>query len=671
VFTSQVTVTANGQYHSDDPAAITTGSAVPTTAGDYQWVAHYSGDSSNPPASTALGDEPHTVAPAGPTITTAAGPHVVLGSGVPLTDSADLENGFNPTGTITFELFAPNTTTNPVFTNVVTVTANGEYHSTDPGITTGSAVPTAAGTYEWVVSYSGDDNNHPIASFFGDEPQVVTPPEPTIITTVGPDVVLGSGEHLTDSATLDGGFNPTGTITFDLFLGAALVHTETVPVNGNDTYTTPTGFLATAPGTYEWVATYSGDGINPSVASIFGDEPQTVNPANPTLITIPDPTTVMLGATQVTLTDAAVLSGGFSPTGNITFELFHNGGTTPVFMDVVPVNRGNDTYTTSFLLPTGGTVVGTYQWNAHYSGDDHNNAASDVNSATEQVIVTAAGPTITTTPNPATAPLGGTLQDVADLAGGFNPTGTITFSLFAPGVDPAVGPATYTETVAVNGDGAYHTTVGFVANTSGTWHWVATYTGDSNNNPASTGPLDEPVDVEPEADLAIVKTVSNPTPTVGEQVTFTFVIRNNGPDPATDVVVSDPFPPGLAFVAVVSIDQGAYDPATGLWRVGTLPVGAAATLRIAARVTAIGTVENEAVVSGAEFDPDLSNNRSVAVLTVPPPAAVEAGPVRLHAADPGRHRPRPDREPVRPRARNAGPDRRGGRGRRPAIGAGV
>ena len=49
---------------------------------------------------------------------------------------------------------------------------------------------------------------------------------------------------LNDTATLAGGFNPTGTITFTLFHngGTTPVDTETVTVNGNGTYTTPTGF---------------------------------------------------------------------------------------------------------------------------------------------------------------------------------------------------------------------------------------------------------------------------------------------------------------------------------------------------------------------------------------------------------------------------------------------
>ena len=50
--------------------------------------------------------------------------------------------------------------------------------------------------------------------------------------------------------------------------------------------------------------------------------------------------------------------------------------------ETVTVN-GNGTYTTptGFTLPTTGTVTGTYQWDASYSGDTNNNTASDNNAA--------------------------------------------------------------------------------------------------------------------------------------------------------------------------------------------------------------------------------------------------------------------------------------------------
>ena len=51
-----------------------------------------------------------------------------------------------------------------------------------------------------------------------------------------------------------------------------------------------------------------------------------------------------LGSLTVpSLKDSAVLSGGSSPTGTITFTLFVNGGNTPVDTETVTVN-GNGRY---------------------------------------------------------------------------------------------------------------------------------------------------------------------------------------------------------------------------------------------------------------------------------------------------------------------------------------
>src|SRR5262249_35718677 len=77
---------------------------------------------------------------------------------------------------------------------------------------------------------------------------------PTLSTTPGPQVVLGSGQRLTDSATLAYGNNPTGTLTFKLLApdGVTVVDSEPVNVTGNGTYVTPTGYIPMATGTYHW-----------------------------------------------------------------------------------------------------------------------------------------------------------------------------------------------------------------------------------------------------------------------------------------------------------------------------------------------------------------------------------------------------------------------------------
>ena len=51
-----------------------------------------------------------------------------------------------------------------------------------------------------------------------------------------------------------------------------------------------------------------------------------------------------------------------------------------------------------------------------------------------------------------------------------------------------------------------------------------------------------------QADLAVTKTVSDPTPNVGDSITFTVTLTNSGPDAATNVQVTDLLPAGLTFV---------------------------------------------------------------------------------------------------------------------------
>src|SRR5665811_1875512 len=155
-------------------------------------------------------------------------------------------------------------------------------------------------------SYSGDGNNAAVASGADEEPVVVSKASPTITTKTGGTVVLGSGNKLTNSTTLSGGFSPTGTITFTLTNpSSAVKDTETVTVTGNGVYS-PAGFLPDMAGTWHWVASYSGDGNNAAVASGADEEPVVVSKASPTITTTLSASTGVIGAA---VHDSSVLTG--------------------------------------------------------------------------------------------------------------------------------------------------------------------------------------------------------------------------------------------------------------------------------------------------------------------------------------------------------------------------
>src|SRR5262249_37365002 len=111
-----------------------------------------------------------------------------------------------------------------------------------------------------------------------------------------------------------------------------------------------------------------------------------------------------------------------------------------------------------------------------------------------------------------------------------------------------------------------------------------------------------------QADLAVSKAVSNPTPNFGETITFTINLRNSGPDAATGVTLTDQLPAGVSFVSA-NASQGTYNDVSGVRSIGTVASSATATLTIAARVTAVAAILTTAAISHSDqFDPNTANN---------------------------------------------------------------
>jgi uncharacterized repeat protein (TIGR01451 family) len=119
----------------------------------------------------------------------------------------------------------------------------------------------------------------------------------------------------------------------------------------------------------------------------------------------------------------------------------------------------------------------------------------------------------------------------------------------------------------------------------------------------------------PRADLALTQVVNDPNPNEGDTLTFTLAVSNNGPDPATGIVVRDVLPGGLTFVSSSAL-QGAYDRATGGWSIGPLAVGQSvrAYLRATVNMDAAGTtISNTAFVFKADQVDRVPGNESATV----------------------------------------------------------
>src|SRR5438552_5935247 len=109
-----------------------------------------------------------------------------------------------------------------------------------------------------------------------------------------------------------------------------------------------------------------------------------------------------------------------------------------------------------YALPASGTVAGTYTWHAAFGGDGNNHSANDQGGAAEGQMVNPASPMLLTTAG-LTITLGNgmPLTDSGVLSAGYNPTGTITFTLNAPD-----GSLVYTNHVTVSGNATYTTSMG-------------------------------------------------------------------------------------------------------------------------------------------------------------------------------------------------------------------
>ena len=139
---------------------------------------------------------------------------------------------------------------------------------------------------------------------------------------------------------------------------------------------------------------------------------------------------------------------------------------------------------------------------------------------------------------------------------------------------------------------------------------TASVSGGGQNNTSNDSASDNTTVVS-SSDLSLTKTVSNPAPTINQNVTFTITLSNAGPTQATGITITDQLPAGLTFVSATP-STGTYTSGTGMWAVASLASAANATLQIVAKVTNSGPITNTAEVTASDQpDPDSTPNNHV------------------------------------------------------------
>ncbi len=153
---------------------------------------------------------------------------------------------------------------------------------------------------------------------------------------------------------------------------------------------------------------------------------------------------------------------------------------------------------------------------------------------------------------------------------------------------------------------------------------VVTNTGFVTTTNDGSGQATATTCVEGVTDLQITKTGSPssqdlPAGTAFQNITWTMVVKNNGPDVDTDVKVSDPLPAGTSYVTnTTTVGSCTFTVATLILNcsLGTMQVGDSVTITLVTAPTVEGTLTNTATVVGDMPETTLTNNMASASVTV-------------------------------------------------------
>lgn len=137
-----------------------------------------------------------------------------------------------------------------------------------------------------------------------------------------------------------------------------------------------------------------------------------------------------------------------------------------------------------------------------------------------------------------------------------------------------------------------------------------------NQQPAASGGT--PATAGPAADVQVTGSANTGSPFVDSLFTYTFQIKNNGPDSAFDATIVDTLPPSVVFASIGPVNVSGTPACTQALTAtstvatcdfGTLRKGATATMQVSAYAPdTAGPFSNTAHATSTVPDPALTNN---------------------------------------------------------------
>ena len=170
-----------------------------------------------------------------------------------------------------------------------------------------------------------------------------------------------------------------------------------------------------------------------------------------------------------------------TPTGSVTFSQSSpaTGTFAPPNAQCTLSQQSIGTATCTVTFASGAGQVGSVTISASYPGDPTHLSSS----GSAAVTVLKANPTMTTAFTPLSPQAGQSVTDTATISGGSLPTGTITFYEGFTSSSCTTGGTQVGSPVPVSGGGATSASLNLNA---GTYYWDAMYSGDGNNNGATS-----------------------------------------------------------------------------------------------------------------------------------------------------------------------------------------